>query len=94
MLTNKSNGMLYETVHQLCPDFPSTCPIPAGTWHVNNVEIQRYRKDWGRDLQVLIPPLVPESDKWRLDFENFDKDNKSLGVTRIEVRLLNEFMSQ
>lgn len=94
ILADKTHGMLYKPVHQYVPYFPSSCPIPAGTWYVNNVEVPRYRKDWDADLQALIPLLVPESDKWRLEFENFDGNGTRLGIFRIELRLLNEFMSQ
>lgn len=61
---------------------------------MNNIEIPRYRKDWGLDLKALVPLLVPESDKWRIDFENFYENGTRLGLVRIEFRLLNEFMSQ
>uniref|UniRef100_A0A336LRF7 CSON010280 protein n=1 Tax=Culicoides sonorensis TaxID=179676 RepID=A0A336LRF7_CULSO len=94
MLTNNKTGLLYKSVHSYVPDFPNKCPIPPGTWYIKDAEIPRYRKDWDPDLKTIVPPLLPESDKWRLEFDNLDGNGTKLGSLRVDVKFLNEFMSQ
>lgn len=78
------------------PTIPDGCPVKIGNYSVGPAFVNRYRKDWEKDLQFFIPSMLPEADNWKLVGKFFHNDNneKVLGQFTIEFRLFNEFMSQ
>lgn len=90
----EKNGLCYGIKEQFFPDLPDGCPLPPDTYKISNLIVPRYRQDWNKDMQQLIPPMVPSADKWRVDTKIFNEENEFLVLIRVEARLINKYSSQ
>lgn len=87
------NGYAYHIFKKYFPNLPNKCPIVPGNYTYTPVAVARYRKDWDPSLQYMIPPVIPDADKYRLDIEYFwNNDSKTiLQIGRIDVRIFNKY---
>lgn len=87
-------GFFYGFKKTFVPSLPDGCPFKPAVYNLTPLVITRYRKDWDEQLQFLIPPMVPASDKWRVDTKIYGENMTFTGMLRLDVRLINKFMSQ
>lgn len=88
-----SGGLFHPSFHKYFPNLPSKCPFAPGNYTYGPIAFHRYRKDWDTDLKFLIPPLIPEANKWRVDVHYYKngKSNDILQIGRVDVRIFNKF---
>lgn len=92
----KQTGLWSQTAKQYCPGiFGNKCPFNIGNYSCGPVILARYRKDWSRDLQLVIPPMLPGSggDQHRFNLTLMDSNGHIVQTVQINVRLVNEFSS-
>lgn len=86
-------GRMHDVFKKYFPNLPQKCPFMPGNYTYGPIAVQRYRKDWDSSLKFLIPPLIPEADKWRMDMEYFRNNDtkKILQIGRIVARIFNKY---
>lgn len=84
---------MHDVFKKYFPNLPQKCPFMPGNYTYGPIAVQRYRKDWDSSLKFLIPPLIPEADKWRMDMEYFRNNDtkKILQIGRIVARIFNKY---
>lgn len=88
-----SGGWFYHTLGKYFPNLPNKCPIMPGNYSYTPIAFERYRKNWDPSLQFVIPPMIPEGDKYRVECEYFRHNDTEtiLQIGRIDVRIFNKY---
>uniref|UniRef100_A0A336LXY1 CSON007808 protein n=1 Tax=Culicoides sonorensis TaxID=179676 RepID=A0A336LXY1_CULSO len=86
-------GMAHDLFMTYFESLPKTCPIMPGNYTYGPIPVWRYRKDWDSAVKFIIPPIIPDADKWRIEmtYHHINDTEKVLQIGRIDTRVFNQF---
>lgn len=84
-------GTFYNIKTKFFKDLPDRCPLRSGEQHhLKKVIFSRFREDWDAGLKSVIPPVMPDAEKYRLEIVFYNERNRKIGLLRGEGRFLDK----